>query len=79
MIDFVGDLAELGVDRFQGVRRLQADPQCLEESQSMQRERLLEALVQTGHRRGIEYAQLFAPGPKRGLRLLVRGLFIGGL
>lgn len=65
VIDLVGDLAELGIERFQAVGGLQADPKRLEETQTMQCERFLEAFVQTGHRRGIEQPQLFAQGEER--------------
>jgi len=49
-VDLVGDLAELGIDRFQTVGGLEADPERVEEPQPMQRERVLEAFVQTGAR-----------------------------
>lgn len=45
------------VDRFEQVRRLQADPQLREDAQPMQGQRLLEAFVETRRRRGIEEPQ----------------------
>src|SRR3989338_3814017 len=73
-VDLVGDLAELGIERFQTVRGLQTDAQGLKEAQPMQRERVLEPFIQTGCCRGVEPPQLFAQGQERPLRLLIGGL-----
>ena len=42
----------------------------------MQRERVLEAFVQPGRRRGIEQSQFFAQGQERRLRLLIGRLLV---
>lgn len=61
VVDLVGDLAELGIERFQAVRGLQTDAQGLEETQLVQRERVLEPFIQTGR------LQLAPPGGLLGL------------
>ena len=51
VIDLVGQLAELGVERFQALGGLQADLQNRKAPQAMKRQRLLEAFLQTGDSR----------------------------
>ncbi|MEP6933527.1 MAG: hypothetical protein ABI988_06250, partial [Nitrospirota bacterium] len=58
MIHLVGQLAELGVEGFQTIGGLQADPQNRKEPQAMKRQRFLEAVLQTGDSREVQPPQL---------------------
>lgn len=78
-IDLVGPLANQGIDRFETVGRLQTPPQRPEHPQPMQRQGLLQPLVETAHRRFVQPRE-FLPQPEQGSlrqgigRLLIRGL-----
>ena len=54
VIHLVGQLAELGVQGFQAVGGLEADPQSRKEPQAMEGQRLLDAFIQTGDGRDFE-------------------------
>lgn len=70
-IDLVGALANQGIDRFEAVRRLQAPPQRPEHPKPVQRQGLLEPLIETGHRRFVQKLQFVSESEQRGLRLRV--------
>src|SRR5512141_3383404 len=59
-IDSPHPLRDKTVQRLQGVRRLQADPQVAEDAEPVQGEGFFQPLVQTGHRRRVQEAQLAA-------------------
>ena len=64
VIHLVRQLPELGVERFQTVRGLEADAQGGEHAEAMQRQRLLESLVQAGHGGEIHRSQCL-PQPEQ--------------
>ena len=67
--DLPGPLADERVDGFEAVRGLQADPQGPKDPEPVQRERLLEPLVEALHGRCIHEAQFLAHPEERRLRL----------
>jgi len=77
--DLGGPVPDEGVDGFQAVRGLQADPQGPEDAQAVQREGLLEALVETLDGRLVQEAQLLAAAEERRLGLGVARPLVGVL
>jgi len=77
VIHLVGELAELGIQGFQTIGGLETDPQHGEYAQPMQRERLLESLVQAVGRREVVRAQFLSEPPQRRAGFRVRRSLIG--
>ena len=79
MIDLRGPALDARVDRLNGIGRFQARAQRTKKTEAVERQSLLEALVQAGGRRGIEQDEFGADlleGARRGLagRVLIRRL-----
>ena len=77
VIHVVGELAELGIQGFQAIGGLETDPQHGEYAQPMERERLLESLVQAVGRREVARAQFLSEPPQRRAGFRVRRSLIG--
>ena len=65
VVHFVGPTPDEGVQVLQAVGRLEGSTQFFEQAQPMERQRLLEALIQTRHRRRIEQREFGADNVKR--------------
>src|SRR5712691_7017149 len=67
------------INRFEDVRRLQADTELAEQTKAVKGERLLDALIQTRRGRRVEQREFGADLPQGPLGRLVRRLLVGRL
>ena len=77
VIHLVGELAELGIQGFQTIGGLETDPQHGEYAQPMERECLLESLVQAVGSREVARAQFLSEPPQRRTGFRLRRSLIG--